>query len=241
MCTLREAMSQLSAVPVSAVRIANVKTEAGVSYPVLVDQADGSCGGSRRLSEHNARRAQSVAVSTASAEVMVDVARTTLTSLPAANAEVAVRSQITAAFANPALIDALFSQVTLAACSAQGVPANVCPNPPSLALSVSSPAGATPAQAEGGSVPVPIVIGAVVGTALVVAVVAVAVAWWIRTAFPPKPPPESPGLVIRHMPATLAAPPPGPPAPISFISPVPRAGSKRFEVRTVFNPTGAVQ
>lgn len=133
----------------------------------------------------------------------MDVTKSALT-LFFSNAEQAVRMEVEAAFAqNPAAVDTLFSAATLAACSVQGIPPNVCPNPPSLALSLT---GSTPLpqQQETGNDLVPAVAGAIAGVAFVAILLAVGWWWWWRGAVSsPKPPSSNvPGLVIRQAPGS---------------------------------------
>jgi hypothetical protein len=231
-CAIRRAFSQLASAPMSAVRLVGAKSDTGSSFAVLVSQLESTCGASRQLSplELSGRRAQSL--SPISVEVSVDVSKTTLTS-SFSNAEQAVRAEVEAAFSqNPSLVDSLFSAATAAACSAQGIPTNLCPNPPSLALSLSNSGGTTSSQTETGNVLVPAVAGAIGGAVLFAAVLGFV--WWKAKSSRSKqpPPPDAPGLVIRQLAAVPSAPPaddPGFPG-----SP----GSKRFVVRTVFDPSG---
>jgi hypothetical protein len=228
-CAMRHAFSQLASVPVSAVRLVGARSETGSSYYVLVSQLEGTCGASRLLLEYPARRAQSL--SPISVEVSVDVSKTTLTS-SSSNAERAVRADVEAAFSqNPSLVDSLFSAATAAACSAQGIPSNLCPNPPSLTLSLSNSGGITSSQTESGNVTVPAVAGAIGGAVFVAAVMAL---WWKAKSSrsKPPPPPDSPGLVIRHITAVPSAPPVDDPSLSGF------PNSKRFEMRTVFDASG---
>jgi hypothetical protein len=239
-CTLRTAFSQLSAVPLSAVRLVGVKTEAGTSFPVLVSQLEGSCGNSRQLAslENSGRRIQSLAV--LSVEVSVDVSKTTLT-ISSSNVEQAVRGEIEAAFSqNPSLVDSLFSGATAAACSAQGIPSNLCPNPPSLVLSLSNSGKTSLSQTETGNVLIPAIAGAIGGAVFVAAVTALL---WRRASHskqslpPPLPVSSSPqGLVNRQVATNPSAPPADDPSLDQNLSGTP--SSKRFVVRTVFDPSG---
>ncbi len=173
MCAFRTAFAQLAEVPVAAVQIVGVKSAAGGSFAVLVSQLDGACAEVRRLSAAAAkgdRRAQSLAP--VAVDVSVDVSRTALTAV-AVNAEAVVRSAIEVAFVqNPSLIDALFSSVTAAACAAQGVAPNVCPNPPSAVLAMpANPAASAPWEGIGALVPA--IAGAVGGGVFAAAVLGV--------------------------------------------------------------------
>jgi hypothetical protein len=177
-CALRRAFSQLVAAPISAVLILAANSVEGTSFPTIVSQVDGSCGPSRVLSsyaEHGqGRRAQSLSPITV--RVSVDISKTAR-SLASPNAEQLVRADVDSAFTrNPALIDSLFSDATLAACSAQGISVDLCPNPPSFVVSLSS-ASQPPATESGTMVVVPTVAGAV-GAAVFVAGVLVVVLWW---------------------------------------------------------------
>ncbi len=172
-------------------------------------------------------------------EVSVDVSKTTLMPL-SSNAEQTVRAEIETAFSqNPSLVDSLFSTATAAACSAQGIPSNFCPQPPSLALSLSSAGGTPPPQRETGNVIVPAVAGAIGGAAFGAA--AVALLWWkaksSRSKLRPSsdtPGPNTPGLVIRQIASASSADESRPDH--SHLSA--HTGSKRFEMRALFVPTG---
>jgi hypothetical protein len=195
-----------------------VRTEAGTSFPILVSQMDGSCGSSRRLL--SGRRVQSI--SSLSVEVSVDVSKTALTSF-SSNAEQAVRTEIETAFSqNPSFVDSLFASVTAAACSAQGIPTNMCPNSPSLALSTSG--GTTSSHTETRNDLVPVIAGAIGGVAFVAAVMAL---WKAKSSRHSKqaPSPDTPGLVIRQLAAVPSAPPADDPGFPEFPS------SKRFGVQ----------
>jgi hypothetical protein len=134
-------------------------------------------------------------------DVEVDTARTTLVTSPA-NVEAAVRSAVATAIINSTLIDAVFLPVTQTACSAQGIAAQGCPNPPSLALTLSIPgaiSGTSGAKdGEPDSVLVPVIVGVVVG---LIAVSIIAVAFWCRAKSLQKMPVSSSlsGLTIRQV------------------------------------------
>jgi hypothetical protein len=159
-CALRKAFGQLSRVPISGTRVVRARVQS-TTYPA-VSQFDGVCAAStRRLSGLQDRRMQ--ALSQISFDVEVDAALTALASAASVSVEFAVRSAVEAAFMlNSSLIDSVFLAVTLAACSAQGIAAQVCPNPPSLALTLSSRVAAASSIPEPlGTVPA--VAGAVAG------------------------------------------------------------------------------
>lgn len=187
---------------------------------------------SRQLS-HDVFGRRTQSLSPISVEVSVDVSKTTLSS-STSNAEQAVRADIEAAFShNSSLVDSLFSAATAAACLAQGIPSNLCPYPPSLALSLSNTGGGAPSLPETGTVLIPAVAGAIGGMVFVAAVMALL---WrkaksSRSNNQPSPP-GAPGLVIRQ----LTAVPPAPPADDPSFSKTPN--SKRFVGRTVFDPSG---
>ncbi len=234
-CAIRHAFALLAAAPLSAVRVSGAKSEAGTSFPVVASQLEGACGGGARLLAERNRRAQ--ALSPILVELSVDVSRTALTPSPS-SAERAVRAEIEAAFMfNPSLVDSLFSAATLAACSAQGIPSNACPNPPSQTLSL---AGSSPLKEESGSVSIPIVAGAVGGAIFIVAaavLLALLLRWRSRPSrSKPPPPPGTSGLVIRQ---TADAPlRPQPTASVSTRVVADSAvDSKHFKMRTVFAPS----
>jgi hypothetical protein len=133
-------------------------------------------------------------------EVSVDVSKTAL-NVSSSGAEQAVRAAIETAFSlNPALLNTLFYSATLAACSAQGIPSNSCPNPPSQVLSLSTPASSPPPQrAAVGDVIVAAVASALGGAVFATAVLGVL--WWRAKSSRVKvaPDPETPGLVIRQL------------------------------------------
>jgi hypothetical protein len=185
-CAVRSAFSQLASAPIASVLVVGIKSEGRV-YPVVLSQARGTCGSSaRRLaptslssSEVVERHRRAQASVTLSVEVSVDVSASTVTLTPGTTAAQAVRSVLDTTFTqDPSLVDLLFSNVTLAACSAQGLPIYLCPNPPSfvLALAPAPSSGSPSAQGQAGTdVLIPAVIGAAVGSALLVWAALVAV------------------------------------------------------------------
>jgi hypothetical protein len=171
----------------------------------------------------------------------VDVSKTTLPSTAHARAEQAVRAEVEAAFnQNPTLVDSLFFAATLAACVAQGITPNLCPNPPSfvLSLSGSGSAGTSPHQSEPGSILVPAVAGAL-GSLFLVSVT-LGVLWWRAKSSRSEvsPPPEAPGLMIRQIgggiPSAGFATDPSLNSPPSGSSNNPK---RQFAVRNVFEPS----
>jgi hypothetical protein len=125
---------------------------------------------------------------------MVDVAQSSLVT-SATDTVLAVRTAVqTAIQFNSTLLYAVFSPVTLSACSAQGIAAQVCPSPSSLVLTGASTAASVQ---EPSSVLVPSIAGGIVGLLVVAAVVA---ALWRRAKSSPKVKPgASTGLTIRHV------------------------------------------
>lgn len=235
-CVLRVAFSQISAVPMGSVRLLGIKTETGESYPVLAPQVEGACTARILFTEvikpNPFRQLQSL--TRLSAEISIDVLKTTLSS---ANSETFVRSAITTAFAmNSTLIDALFAPVTTAACIAQGISLNTCPNPPSIIVSLLNPNNSADIQSEttlNSSMIIGVIIGIVAG--ILFTVLLLLIRWYFKNRFlkQSKKSTESPALIIRHVASTTASPVHKmDPKPIRLSSP----SSRKFEVRTVFPP-----
>jgi hypothetical protein len=147
------------------------------------------------LAAHLDRRIQ--ALSSIVLDIEVDAARTNLVTSPA-NVEAAVRSAVATAIINSTLIDTVFLPVTQAACSAQGITAQGCPNPPSLALTLSIPGTISGAKdGDPGSFLVSAIAGVVGG---LIAVSLFAVALWCRAKSLRKMPVNSSsGLTIRRV------------------------------------------
>lgn len=202
-CAIRGAFSQLAGTPLSAVRVLGATSDVGISYPALTSQLEGTCSSARLLLERPSRRVQSL--SPIRLEVSVDVSKTALTN-SSSTAEQAVRAEIEAAFnQNLSSLDTLFSTAIQLSCSAQGIPPSSCPNPPSLVLSLTSSGSTTPPQQETGNVLVPAVVGAIVCTFFVSALLAVV--WWkARSSSPTLPTPtDTPGLILRMVPSAPSA------------------------------------
>jgi hypothetical protein len=149
-CSVRSAFASIAVVPLSAVRVVELTTDAGAASPVLVSQAAGACGGGRRAAGASRpdRRAQSASLplQPVGVEVEVEVSRSSLAAA-GADPERAVRAAVSAVFAGDAsAIDALFGPATLAACAAQGITPDLCPNPPSFALTFRTPSIAATAE-----------------------------------------------------------------------------------------------
>ena len=234
-CALRTAFSKLSAVPLYSVRLVGITTVTGESYPVLVSQVEGICN-SRILLDSRTRLShvrQLQSLSSLSAEVSIDVLKTVLS---ITNSELVVRSTITTAFEkNISLIDHLFLPVTSAACTAQGIPSNLCPNPPSIVILLSTPDNSMDSQSEavGNN---SFIVGVITGT--FVGVIFMLLIWLLVWYFKKvkhsksKTSTESPALTIRHITLPLATPREELNAQIKYTSPT----ARKFEVRTVFEP-----
>jgi hypothetical protein len=156
-------------------------------------------------------------------ECSVNAVTTTLSG--AATPEAAVRARLGAALEDPAALDSAFSAVTVAACAAQGVPANLCPNPPSLVLSLASPPTATPQPSDGGGGGgiggVSLVVVALAGGVAAGAVLATlfAVLWCRAKSSHAKVVPEASttasGVTVHHVVASAPAPGGSVPAPVA--------------------------
>ena len=138
-CTVRIAFATIAVVPINSVRLVGIKSDTGESYPILTSQVDGVCHARILFNKDSIisfpiRQLQSV--SSLSVEISIDVSKTTLSII---DPESVIRSTIKTAFEkNFTLIDNLFLPVTLAACTAQGIPSTLCPNPPSLVIMAST-------------------------------------------------------------------------------------------------------
>jgi hypothetical protein len=185
-CALRRAFAQLSGIPIAGVRVVSARGDGDYVHAAL-SQGNDSCGAARRLSEHLVRRAQSLS----SISLVIEV-------LAPSSSNEKVRSAVQVAFRlNSTLIDSVFSAVTLAACFAQGIAAQLCPNPPSFVLSlvvVPSEGTASPSNHDPSSILVPGVIGGLV----VVLVVVAAVLVWRKLSRDRHPSKIRPRVTIRQ-------------------------------------------
>ncbi len=148
-CALRHGLSLLTAVPLRFVRVVSAATAGGAPFPVLVSQQAGDCS-VRRLPEAAVfafRRAQAVAP-VVDIQCSVDAGKSALPGA-AGDAAAAVQSHFESMMRNATLVDSAFAAATLASCTAQGVPAHSCPNPPSLVLAAAWTSGAGGAAQPG--------------------------------------------------------------------------------------------
>lgn len=177
-CALRGAMSRISGVPLSRVTVVSVSEPAtGVRHPVRAAQHSESCETRALAGSKSAHRVlQALGLTELEAEVELDAAHTTLTSV-ASNAAAAVRAALQATFSDQAAMDTAFAAVLQTACAAQGISSQSCPNPPSLVMRLAS-TPAPPDPAPSSILVIAAVAGSVAfGLTLVVSAAVVCV-WW---------------------------------------------------------------
>jgi hypothetical protein len=251
-CAFRGAVAELVAVPLASVQVVGAVSDAQVPFPILARQDDRACV-ARQLSDAGGpadRRAQSLARVTL--EVLVDAAASTHPT-SAAGREATVRAEVEAAFTrDPSRLDGLFSAVTIAACAVQGIALHVCPNSSTIVtLPVQDPRTAPEKDSTSQATGSVVVAGVSGGFGVAVIVAAVMTGLWWRERTKRERQAEKAaaaagaGLVVRHI-----GPPPAQPAPrglhpdvvpgsFAFHNPSYSGRSKRFEVRTVFDPASA--
>jgi hypothetical protein len=200
-CALRGAFAKLSRVPLSGVRVLSAKSSNDETIFKPVSQFNGTCVSPRRLSEPEQQNRRTQTLTPISVEVEVDSIRSALVSSPA-TAQDSVRSAVEAAFLlNSTLLDSVFSAVTLSACSAQGIAAQGCPNPPSLALTLAiHGSSATRDEVPTSFIPsVVLALAAVSGLLLVVSIVMTVL--WLRAGSLQKVQSRavSSDLTVRHL------------------------------------------